>query len=186
MPEGLSPYRPEFEAALRVFGRVSEGMRAAGHLPPVLVGGGAIELYSASAITTGDFDVVTSRQDVFEAVLLDHGFSRLPGSGHVAGGWIHAELRLGFEVVGDSLLDGNADRARIRLIDLGADGRIAVISLEDVIADRMGQYASGTAVEMRDQARALYRLYPDADLDYMDRRIREETSGDHGIESLHP
>ena len=33
---------------------------------------------------------------------------------------------------------------------------------------------------------ALFGLYPDADLDYMDRRIREETAGEHGIEILRP
>ncbi|WP_448663512.1 hypothetical protein ACG3SL_02240 [Sphingomonas sp. CJ20] len=77
-----------------------------------------------------------------------------------------------------------ADRDRVVLVELGADGIAAMVSVEDMIADRMGQYASGTAPEMLDQARALYRLYPDADRDYMDRRIRHETVGDYGIEAL--
>lgn len=66
----------------------------------------------------------------------------------------------------------------------GLDGIIAVISLEDMIADRMGQYASGAAREMLAQAKTLFALYPDADLDYMDRRIREENCGDYGINAL--
>jgi hypothetical protein len=37
---------------------------------------------------------------------------------------------------------------------------------------------------MLDQAKALFRLYPDADRDYMKRRIREETAGDYGIDAL--
>jgi hypothetical protein len=53
-----------------------------------------------------------------------------------------------------------------------------------MIADRMGQYASGTAPEMREQAQILLRLYPDADRAYLERRIREETLGDHGIEDV--
>lgn len=53
-----------------------------------------------------------------------------------------------------------------------------------MIADRLGQYASGTAPEMLQQARTLFSLYPDADLIYMERRIREETAGKHGIEIL--
>jgi len=44
-------------------------MKAQGCLPPVLVGGGAVEIYSNSAIITGDFDVSTARQDLFEEAL---------------------------------------------------------------------------------------------------------------------
>ena len=52
-----SPYRPEFEAALRLFARVSEAMVARGLSRPILVGGAAVEYYSGSAVTTGDFDI---------------------------------------------------------------------------------------------------------------------------------
>ena len=37
-----------------------------------------------------------------------------------------------------------------------------------------------TRAQMRDQAQALLRLYPDVDREYLERRIREETLGDHG------
>jgi hypothetical protein len=177
-------YRPEFEAALRAFARASEAMKRKGCEAPILVGGAAAELYSASAITTGDFDVVTGRQDAFEDALRGQGFSRPLGPGHTPLGWIHPDLKLGFEVVSGALLDGLADTGRVRLIEFEPDGALAVISLEDMIADRMGQYASGTAPEMLGQARILFALHPDADLAYLERRIREETSGDHGIASL--
>ena len=35
-----------------------------------------------------------------------------------------------------------------------------------------------------DRCAIMVGLYPDADLDYMEHRILEETSGDHGIEVL--
>lgn len=177
-------YRPEFEAALRLFARVSGAMTAQGFLAPVLVGGAAVEFYSASAITTGDFDIVTARQQEFEEELARHGFMRPSGPGKATRGWVHPELRLGFEVVSRSLLDGLADRDRVVMVDTGDDAQAAFVSLEDMIADRMGQYASGSAPEMLAQARALFRLYPDADRVYMNRRIREETAGDHGIDTL--
>jgi hypothetical protein len=180
----VSPYRPEFEAGLILLARVGERMRRAGCLLPVLVGGGAVELYSNSAITTGDFDLSTPRQDLFEEALQAEGFIRPSGPGLATRGWIHPDIKLGFEVVSDSLLDGNADRARVRRISMGDAGEVAVISVEDMIADRMGQYGSGTARDMLGQARALFRLYPDADSDYMERRIREETAGDYGIDAL--
>ena len=181
MADQRRTYRPEFEAALRAFARVSEEMKRKGLSPPVLVGGGAAELYSASSLTTGDFDVVTTRQDAFEQALCEEGFVRPSGPGQSLRGWIHPDLHLGFEVVANSLLDGKADRSRVQTIDMGSDGDAAVIGVEDMIADRMGQYASGSAPEMLGQARILYSLHPDADRDYLDRRIREETLGDHGI-----
>ncbi|MEA3013708.1 MAG: hypothetical protein QOD42_2253 [Sphingomonadales bacterium] len=81
-------------------------MKQGGFAAPILVGGAAAELYSGSAITTGDFDVVAGLQGRFEEVLRNQGFTRPAGPGHSPLGWIHADLRLGFEVVSDTLLDG--------------------------------------------------------------------------------
>jgi hypothetical protein len=182
---GSAPlHRPEFEAALRAFARATEAMRKRGFEAPVLVGGAAVELYTASTITTGDFDLVTGREDAFEEILLQQGFSCPPGPGHTPTGWVHADLGLGFEIVSRSLLDGKADRDRIRLFAFEPDGVIAVISVEDMIADRMGQYASGSAPDMLDQAQILLTLHPGVDLAYLERRIREETAGEQGIASL--
>lgn len=179
----MNPWRPEFEAGLRLLAQASEAMARRGFTRPVLVGG-AVEIYSGGAIATGDFDISVPRQDVFEEELQRLGFARPTGPGRATRGWVHAEFGLGVEVVSDSLLDGNADRARVRLIDISGEGVIAIIAVEDMIADRIGQYASGTAREMLAQARALARLFPDVDRSYMDRRIREESAGDHGIEIL--
>jgi hypothetical protein len=177
-------YRPAFEAALRLFARASAAMTAQGFEAPVLVGGGAVELYSNSAVTTGDFDLVTGRQQAFEAALQQLGFVRPSGPGVATRGWVHPDLKLGFEIVSSTLLDGLADRDRVLIVDLGADGTAAVIAVEDMIADRMGQFASGTAPEMREQARRLLMLHSDADRAYLERRIREETAGEYGIEDV--
>jgi hypothetical protein len=179
-----SAYRPEFEAALRLFARVSEAMKAAGFLAPVLVGGAAVEIYSLSAINTGDFDISTGAQDAFEVILQDHGFIRPSGAGVATRGWIHPEIKLGFEVVSSTLLDGMAERERVELLDLAPDGEVAILSVEDIIADRMGQFSSGTAKEMGEQARQLFILHNEADLDYMDARIKFESGGDYGIADL--
>jgi hypothetical protein len=71
----VTAYRPAFEEALRLFGRASEAMKARGFLAPVLVGGAAVEIYSNSAISTGDFDIVTGRQAEFEEELQRLGFN---------------------------------------------------------------------------------------------------------------
>jgi hypothetical protein len=183
-PVPVSVFRPEFEQALRLFASVSEAVEQCGVPPPVLVGGAAVELYTGSAVATGDFDLVTASQDILEAALRDHGFVKPSGPGALMRGWIHPDLGLGFEIVGSELLDGRAERDKVRLIAVDEARRFAVISVEDLIADRMGQFASGTAPEFLQQARSLFNLYRDADLAYMDRRIREETDGSYGIQDL--
>lgn len=180
----MSCYRPEFEAGLRLLARISRAMDEAGHRPPVLVGGGAVELYTGGAVTTGDFDLSCGRQDVLERIMQEHGFVRPSGPGAMTRGWIHPDLKLGFECVSGTLLDGMADRSMVRLIELGMDGDLAVLAPEDIIADRMGQYASGSAPDMLGQARALFTICEALDIDYMERRIAHETAGEYGVQDL--
>ncbi len=180
-----SPYRPEFEAALRLLARISAAMHRLGLQRPVLVGGAAAEFWSSSAISTGDFDLCTPRQDALEEEMVRAGFVRPSGAGQMLKGWIHPELKLGFEVVAEVPMDGNVTRDMLVLVENFTDeGDFVLISVEDLIANRMGQWASGTAADLLDQARKLFVLHPSIDRVYLDRRIREETMGDHGIEAL--
>jgi len=180
-----SPYRPEFEAALRLFAQVSEAMHRRGLQRPILVGGAAAEFWSVSALSTGDFDICTPSQPELEEEMQRFGFVRPSGVGQLLKGWVHRELKLGFEVVADVPMDGNVDAAHIRLVQpVGESALFRIISVEDLIADRMGQYASGTARDRIDQARVLLALHPEADMDYLDRRIREESMGDYGVEDI--
>ncbi len=160
-------------------------MAKAGYSRPVLVGGAAVEYYSQSAISTGDFDLCTPRQAQFESIMQHYGFIRPSGPGKATRGWIHPELALGFEIVASVPMDGSVDRDHILLLE-GFDegGGFAIISVEDLIADRMGQFASGSAPEMLGQARARLSLHLDADMDYLERRIRFETGGDLGVEQI--
>lgn len=159
-------------------------MDAAGYRPPILVGGGAVEIYTRGAVTTGDFDLSCGRQDILEEHMRQHGFVRPSGPGMSTRGWVHPQLKLGFECVSDTLLDGMADRDMVQIVELGPDGDVAVIAPEDIIADRMGHYASGSAPEMLGQARAVFTLCEGLDRDYMARRIAEETAGTCGVQDL--
>lgn len=163
--------------------QLSEALHKRGLPRPILVGGAATEFYSGSAIMTGDVDLTSPVLAELEEELLRLGFSKPVGLGHTPLGWVHPDLQLGFEIVATTPLDGAVDRARIRLIDLDS-GAFAIIPAEDMIADRMGQFASGSAPEMLLQARSLWQLQTELDLDYLERRIRYETAGDHGIEDL--
>lgn len=151
----------------------------------MLVGGGAVEFYTGSAIMTGDIDVTTPVQPELEEELQKLGFVRPSGPGKATRGWVHPEIGLGFEVVADVPMDGNIPSAHLVLVaPIDGEPEMAIISVEDIIADRMGQYASGTAREMLGQARALFTLPIAFDRDYLERRIREESAGDHGVEDL--
>ena len=180
----MTQWRPQFEAALEKLAEISSAMDAADLNPPVLVGGAAVELYTLGAISTGDFALVCTQQSALEAVMAKHGFVRPRGPGVATRGWIHPDLKLGFEVVGSRLLDGLADTSPLQIIEVGACGTVAVIAVEDLIADRIGQYASGAAKEMLGQAKALFTLSEGLDLHYMERRIREETAQAYGVQDL--
>ena len=74
-------------------------------------------------------------------------------------------------------MDGSIDAAHIALIDdLMPGASVAIISVEDLIADRMGQYGSGSAREMLGQARHLFALHPNADLNYLDAGFERKRS----------
>jgi hypothetical protein len=180
-----SPHRPQLIEALTVLARLNEAMDARGLPRPILVGGAAAEYYSGSAVMTGDIDITSPVQPELEEELRRLGFEKPSGIGHTTLGWVHPALGLGFEVVASTPMDGNVDYRRIVLIEgLAVDAAFASIPIEDLIADRMGQYASGTAPTMLEQARILFRLHPDCDIPYLARRIDEETGGDHDIEDL--
>lgn len=185
MTDEPPPWRPEFAAALRLLALVSEAMAARGLSRPILVGGGAVEFYSGSALMTGDIDVTSPVQPELEEELMRLGFVRPSGAGMLLRGWVHPDLGLGFEIVGSSPMGGDIETDRIRLVRaLGGTERFRILAVEDMIADRMGQFASGTAPEMRGQAQTLLTLYPDLDRDYLDQRIRKETLGDYGVEDI--
>ena len=181
----MSIYRPEFEAALQLLARISDDMAVEGYSRPILVGGGAAEYYSASSLMTGDIDLCSPHQEQLEAIMQQHGFIRPSGPGMATRGWIHLEIKLGFEIVASTPMDGSVDADHVFLVDnIGGGDGFAIISVEDLIAYRMGRDASGSAPEMIVQARILLSLHPDADLDYLERRIREESFGDHGIKDI--
>jgi hypothetical protein len=185
MTEAPGPWRPEFLDALRMLARLSEALANRGLPRPVLVGGGAVEFYTGSAVMTGDIDVTSPVQPELEEELVKLGFVRPSGAGKSTRGWVHPELGLGFEVVGNSPMGDTPDEIRIRLVEpLDREPAMRILSIEDIVADRMGQYASGTAREMLEQARQLLPLVSEANRDYLDRRIRTETMGDYGLEDV--
>jgi hypothetical protein len=185
----MNTYRPAFVAGLKLLAEAFRDVVAAGYSRPVLVGGAAVEFYTGGAITSGDFDVVTAAQEELERSLLARGFVRPTAAGMLRRGLHHPELGIGVEVVSGALFDGAADASRVTAISLET-GDIFVPAIEDMIADRAGQFsASGLRDKaMLSQAVALYQIAKaglgTVDDDYLDRRVREETAGDLDLQWL--
>lgn len=142
---------------------------------PVLVGGAAVEFDTAAQVVT-DFDFVTSHHEFFEQLLAQHGF--VEAEKHP--GWrmktyFHPDFDTGVEVVSDRLYDGS-DPARIRLVHIDGN-RIALLPVEDLIADRVGQYADDERPEWLEQAIALLGVAYALDEAYLDGRIRQQSRG---------
>ena len=113
--------------ALELVGRAFDDVVAQGFARPVLVGGGAVEYYTAGAITSGDLDVVTPRDGALRTALLAQGFLPENRPGYVMGGYYHPELSLVVEVVGRVLMEGAADPSRVAIVKVSEGSSVAVI-----------------------------------------------------------
>ena len=82
-------------------------------------------------------------------------------------------------------MEGAAERTRVRVVRV-KQGAVSFLGVEDLIADRMGQYASDPAHgdDMIGQARALFDLAGEIDETYLDKRIRRETLDSCKLETL--
>jgi hypothetical protein len=166
------------------------GARSA-HARPVLIGGGAVEFYIGGAVASGDFDVVTGARAELEQALFGRGFVRPAVPGSLRRGLVHPGSGMSVAVVSGRLFDGHSDVGRIRIIELASGESLNVPPVEDMIADRMGQFnaRAGDDADMLAQALVLYRVSREnleirLDEAYLHTRIRAETLGDYGSDSL--
>lgn len=181
-------YRPQFVEALKLLASAFADVEKAGFSRPVLVGGAVVEFYTGGNIVSGDFDVVTIAQQELEQALIDRGFQRHG----LRRGVLHPQLGIGVEVVSGRLFDGASDRARVRLVAIGDRGEaVPIPPVEDIIADRMGQYCANPSghKDMLEQAVVLYRIAcadieNPSDEQYLETRIRHETANTYGVKYL--
>lgn len=173
-------HRPEFLEALGLLAQACGRVRAAGRAEPILVGGAVVEWLTGGAICSGDFDFVAAAPEAFAGALVSAGFVRGDGLRLRTGCFWHPRLPLGVEMVSGAYFDGRGERARARRVEAPGGGCLLAAPAEDMIADRLGQWAAcgGTDGPLLLQAVAMFALAPGLDRAYLDRRIREDTSGD--------
>lgn len=94
-------------------------------LLPVLVGGGAVEVYTAGNYSTKDIDLVYDDSKILDKILIPLGFEK---DGRY---WYSNEADIILECPGSEL------PRRTQLVRLGEGEEALVISLEEIIIDRL-------------------------------------------------
>jgi hypothetical protein len=173
------PFPEGFLPALEALGQACEHYRKMTGMEAVLVGGAATSIYTSGHFLSGDFDLVASDYAAFDAAMQQTGFRSEDRAGYLRVGYYHpVHPTYGFQQVSGSLFDGRADRTMMLRIQLSDENRSAVVlpAVEDMIADRLAQYAVASPSDdsrLR-QARLLLQLAKSVDMNYLRRRIADE------------
>ena len=134
-------------------------------IEPILVGGGALEFYTAGGYATKDMDLALPVAPEVDSAFAALGFEK---EGRY---WYHAELDLLFEAPAPAGLPGeDGPRTEVEVDGL----RVVVIGIEDLLIDRLRAWVHSKSDEDGRWARRLALLYPDRiDWHY----VRQRTSG---------
>lgn len=167
---------PEYLAALEPLAEAFSAYESATGHPAILVGGAAAAIHTDGAFMSADFDVVASNDFAFESAMASTGFVDDEKAVH-GRGWYHLDHpQFAVEQVSGGYFDGRADRARCLKLIVRDGAALVLPAVEDMIADRLGQHeVAGGDMSMLEQAKALFALADGLDLDYLRRRIVEET-----------
>lgn len=133
-----------------------------------LVGGQAVETYTAGQFTTGDIDITTTDKEATEKLLVQMGFTR---EGIV---WLSTGLGVAVHIVGDYPTRSE----KVRKIDVGPY-TVYVTGVEDLIVDRFKAAKSWKSERDREQGVVLFNVFRGSiDAEYLRRRAREESVED--------
>ena len=129
-----------------------------------LVGGQAVETYSAGVFVTGDIDVTTTNTAATEELLSKLGFAK---EGMI---WLNPRLGMAVQIV--SSYPRRSLRARTFVVE---GYSVKVVGVEDLIIDRLAAAKFWKSERDFEQARALFESFRDSiDSAYLDETAREE------------
>jgi len=129
-----------------------------------VVGGQAVETYTAGQFRTGDIDIATPDSKAAEEILQQIGFER---EGTI---WLSKALGLAVHIVG--LSPTNSEKARI--IHAGPY-QVRILGVEDLIIDRLAAAKFWKSQVDLEQAKALWKGFrKQIDLQYLREKARNE------------
>jgi hypothetical protein len=121
-------------------------------MEPVLVGGAAVEFYTAGGYTTKDIDLALTHCPETDAAFAELGFVK---EGRY---WYREDLDLLFEAPAPAALPGeDAPRTEVEVDGL----RVVILGIEDLVIDRLRAWVHWNSDEDRRWARRLALLYAD-------------------------
>ncbi len=163
--EALALEREPARRRLVALGIVADRLREDG-LVPILVGGAAVEFYTAGGYATGDVDLALPRTPEVDRAFADLGFAK---EGRF---WIRPDLDLFFEAPAPAGLPG--ETAPRTVVDI--DGlRIEILGIEDLVMDRLRAWVHWKSEEDGRWTKRLALLYADS-LDWSYLRDRAAAS----------
>lgn len=176
---GAVPDRADLEARVSAFGDtlerrlafvavLSRGVEALGWAAPVIVGGHAVEFWTAGDYPTIDIDLAGASEPIGE-VLERWGFGR--EGRH----WFDERLGIVVEVPAAGL--AAAQRERAVSVDMGGI-RAYVLGIEDLVIDRLNACVHWKDEESCLWAVSLLRVARDLDVAYLRERALEEDVSD--------
>lgn len=134
-------------------------------IKPVVVGGNAVEFYTAGGYATGDIDIVAPSEPIDE-VLRSWNFRR--EGRH----WVSQELDIVIEAPSRSLEDQQYERACEVEIDAL---KVYILGIEDLIIDRLNAYVYWKSSDDGVWVKELIALHSDEiDWAYLESRARKE------------
>lgn len=129
-----------------------------------LVGGQAVETYTAGQFTTGDVDITTTDRKTTEGILAQIGFK---STGMI---WLNEALGIAVQIVGryPTRTEG------VRDFEVGPY-TVHVVGVENLIVDRLAAAKHWKSARDREAAQALWNIFKDQlDKEYLKKRAREE------------
>jgi predicted nucleotidyltransferase len=145
-------------------------------IEPILVGGAALELYTAGGYATGDVDLALPTVPAVDEAFAELGFDK------VGRFWVRADLDLYFEAPAPAGLPGeDAPRTVLEIEGL----RVVVIGIEDLLLDRVRAAVRWSSEEDRRWARRLALLHSDRlDWRYLSEKAGREPAERQLVEEL--
>ncbi|RME63361.1 MAG: hypothetical protein D6778_09735 [Nitrospirae bacterium] len=143
---------------------------------PIVVGGEALEIYTQGGYTTGDIDL-KGPKDCMEGILKEWGFSK---KGRL---WFNPDLDIYIDWLGAELDEGPEAAKRTNTVVLDKDLTIRIISVEDLIIDRLNAAKWWKDTDSLMWAEVLVRVKEatgqEIDVEYLRKRATQE-----GLEEL--
>jgi len=139
-----------FKRRIQFIAFLTEKLKEEG-VDAILVGGEAIDLYTAGNFATSDIDLLVTNRAVTEKLLNKFGFGK-----EVNGLWFNKDLNIVIQVIPEPY---SGDPARLRKFRI-KDFELRVAAPEDLIANRL--YSKSNPQRDSEQAIALLKIFADS------------------------